>query len=75
MNTNLNHHLEEVGACVPIQIFAEQGGSFTNKNGLKQIFQKSLKPIEGLLNAADFFVKLEKEIEMSKEGELTFGNH
>jgi NADH-quinone oxidoreductase subunit G len=75
LDTNLNTHLEEVGAGVPIQIFAEQGGSFTNKNGLIQYFQKSLKPIDGLLNSADFFIKLEKELENLSKGELTFGNH
>jgi NADH-quinone oxidoreductase subunit G len=74
LDTNVNDDLTKLGYAIPIQIFAEQGGSFTNKNGLRQNFDKSLKPVQGLLNTSEFFKKILDPIKKQEEA-LVHGNY
>ena len=74
MDTNLSNKISKVGYAVPIQIFAEQGGSFTNKNGLKQEFEKGMKPVQGLLSSSEFFQKILDHAKLAKEA-LVHGNN
>lgn len=62
LDTNISDSIQKAKYTVPVQIFAEQGGSFTNKNGLRQKFEKSLNPVQGLPSVADFFQNLSQEI-------------
>lgn len=71
-DTNLTDAAKNASLAAPIQIFCESAGSFTNKNGLKQDFEKSMNPIQGLLSSAgvvDLIVKT-----MTKKVEASVGN-
>ncbi|MBE8388415.1 NADH dehydrogenase subunit, partial [Leptospira interrogans serovar Pomona] len=43
----------------------EQSGSFTNKNGLNQHFQKVMEPPKGLLNSGSVFRRLAELVKES----------
>lgn len=73
LDTNLTPAAKTASYAVPIKIFAEEAGSFTNKEGWKQEFEKSMEPANGLPSSADFFAKLSSVVS-SKEGAL-LGNH
>jgi NADH-quinone oxidoreductase subunit G len=62
--------VKSVGYSIPTQIFAEQSGSFTNKNGLKQTFPKAIEPVQGLLNTSMIFDRLTSESSVMKEGRV-----
>ena len=73
LDTNLTVSAKNADYAVPIQVFAEQVGSFTNKNGLKQKFEKSLNPMKGLYSSGDFFKRLLMEMKVLKTGKLVVG--
>lgn len=70
IETNLVDAVKSVGYSIPTQIFAEQSGSFTNKNGLKQTFPKAIEPVQGLLNTSMIFDRLTSESSVMKEGRV-----
>ncbi|XDD52098.1 2Fe-2S iron-sulfur cluster-binding protein [Leptospira sp. WS92.C1] len=65
LETNLTSGISEAAYGVPIQTFAEQSGSFTNKNGLNQKFQKAMDPIKGLLSSGSVFQRLAELVKES----------
>ncbi|WP_061223356.1 2Fe-2S iron-sulfur cluster-binding protein [Leptospira weilii] len=76
LETNLTQEIGEVAFGIPIQTFAEQSGSFTNKNGLNQLFQKAMEPPKGLLNSGSVFRKLAELVKESSSSpkEVGVGN-
>lgn len=74
LSTNLTESVSEAAYGVPIQTFAEQAGSFTNKNGLNQHFQKAMEPPKGLLNSGSVFQRLADLISASSPKEVGVGN-
>ncbi|MCB1178019.1 MAG: (2Fe-2S)-binding protein, partial [Leptospiraceae bacterium] len=62
LDTNITKSVKDAAIAVPIKIFAEQTGSFTNKNGLKQNFEMSMNPVLGLPSSGDFFKRLSMEL-------------
>ncbi|AXR67421.1 2Fe-2S iron-sulfur cluster-binding protein [Leptospira mayottensis] len=76
LETNLTQEISEVAFGIPIQAFAEQSGSFTNKNGLNQRFQKAMEPPKGLLNSGSVFQKLAEMVKESASSpkEVSVGN-
>ncbi len=70
LDTNITLSAKNANFAVPIQIFAEQEGSFTNKNGLKQNFEKSMSAPKGLLSSAEFFERLVTSIRTKEEAVL-----
>lgn len=71
LNTNLTQEISEATYGIPIQTFAEQAGSFTNKNGLNQSFQKVMEPPKGLLNSGSVFRRIAELVKTSpKEAEV-----
>ncbi|WCL49399.1 2Fe-2S iron-sulfur cluster-binding protein [Leptospira sp. GIMC2001] len=75
LDTNLSDSVMKAGLAMPIQIFAEQGGSFTNKNGLVQSFEKSMKAPQGLLSTSEIFSRLLKEIQNPIKEEVALGHN
>ncbi|MDZ4725214.1 MAG: 2Fe-2S iron-sulfur cluster-binding protein [Leptospira sp.] len=73
LDTNLTVSAQEADFAVPIKIFAEEAGSFTNKNGLKQNFEKSMESPQGLPSSAEFFQRLLTSANVKKE-EVLLGN-
>lgn len=77
LNTNLTSEIADASFGVPIQTFAEQAGSFTNKNGLNQNFQKAMDPPKGLLNSGSVFQRLAelvKDLSSSPKEVSSIGN-
>ncbi|MCU0823634.1 MAG: 2Fe-2S iron-sulfur cluster-binding protein [Leptospira sp.] len=72
LDTNLTDSAKLADFAVPIQIFAEAAGTFTNKNNLTQNFEQSMTAPKGLLSSADAFGALLKEL--SKKAEVAIGN-
>lgn len=72
LDTNLTPSSKSATYAVPIKIFAEESGSFTNKNSLIQNFEKSMEAPKGLPSSAEFFEKLRVSL-VSKE-EALLGN-
>ncbi|GBF51402.1 NADH dehydrogenase subunit G [Leptospira ryugenii] len=72
LDTNQTPEVNRAQFSVPIKIFAEQVGSFTNKNGLKQDFEKSMEAPQGLPSSAEFFERL-LQVMISKK-EALIGN-
>ncbi len=72
LDTNITESTKAATYAVPIKIFAEEMGSFTNKNGLKQNFEKSMEAPKGLPSSAEFFEKL-SEVLIAKQ-EALLGN-
>ncbi len=72
LDTNLTQSSKSATYAVPIKIFAEESGSFTNKNSLIQNFEKSMEAPKGLPSSAEFFEKLRVSL-VSKE-EALLGN-
>ncbi|TGL63096.1 NADH dehydrogenase subunit [Leptospira ognonensis] len=72
LDTNLTQSAKSATYAVPIKIFAEESGSFTNKNSLIQNFEKSMEAPKGLPSSAEFFEKLSVSL-VSKE-EALLGN-
>ncbi len=72
LQTNKTEDTKKADFSVPIKVFAEQSGSFTNKNGIKQNFEMSLVPVQGLPSSAEFFFRLSNEL--LKKEELAIGN-
>ena len=64
LTTNVVEDLKKVTYGIPIKVFAEQMGTFTNKNGLKQKFNQSLKPVKGLYSSGEVFQRLKSEISL-----------
>ncbi len=58
LESNVLESVKKANFSVPIQIFCESEGSFTNKNNLTQKFEKALDPIKGLPSSGEFFDKL-----------------
>ncbi|EQA73817.1 2Fe-2S iron-sulfur cluster-binding protein [Leptospira noguchii] len=73
LSTNLTQEISEVTYGIPIQTFSEQAGSFTNKNGLNQSFQKVMEPPKGLLNSGSVFRRLAELVKASPK-EVEVGN-
>lgn len=74
LHTNITTSVKDADFAVPIKSFAEQVGSFTNKNGIKQNFELAIQPLQGLPSSGDFFKRLNLELSMKKE-ELAIGNN
>lgn len=72
LDTNLSPSAKSATYGVPIKIFAEESGSFTNKNSLVQNFEKSMEAPQGLPSSAEFFERLSLSL-VSKE-EALLGN-
>jgi NADH-quinone oxidoreductase subunit G len=73
LHTNITTSVKDADFGVPIKVFAEQSGSFTNKNGLRQNFASSLQPMQGLPSSGDFFKRLALEISLKQE--VAVGNN
>jgi NADH-quinone oxidoreductase subunit G len=58
LETNVLESVKKAHFAVPIQVFCESEGTFTNKNNLTQKFEKALEPIKGLPSSGEFFDKL-----------------
>ncbi|EMM72973.1 2Fe-2S iron-sulfur cluster-binding protein [Leptospira weilii] len=65
LETNETQDVANAAYGIPIQTFAEQSGSFTNKSGLNQLFQKAMEPPKGLLNSGSVFRKLAELVKES----------
>ena len=74
LHTNITTSVKDADFGVPIKTFAEQTGTFTNKNGIKQKFELAIQPLQGLPSSGDFFKRLNLELSMKKE-ELAIGNN
>ena len=72
LQTNLTEDTSKAEYSIPIKVFAEQTGTFTNKNGVKQNFELSLIPVQGLPSSGEFFFRLSNELLNKKE--LAVGN-
>ena len=72
LDTNLTESAKLANYAVPLKIFCEEAGSFTNKKGWKQDFEKSMEPPKGLPSSAEFFEKL--LIAIRAKEELVVGN-
>lgn len=72
LQTNVTEDSSKADFAVPIKIFAEQAGTFTNKNGIQQNFEMSLTPVQGLPSSGEFFFRLSSEL--LKKEELAIGN-
>ncbi|WP_010571582.1 2Fe-2S iron-sulfur cluster-binding protein [Leptospira broomii] len=77
LETNLTDGISSANFGIPIKTFAEQNGSFTNKKGWNQTFNKSMEPPKGLLSSGEFFSELvDRVIELcSGQKEAAIGNH
>jgi NADH-quinone oxidoreductase subunit G len=73
LQTNITASVKDADIAVPIKAFAEQSGSFTNKNGAKQNFEASMNPVLGMPASGDFFRRL--SIELSRKEEVLVGNN
>ena len=73
LHTNITASVKDADVAVPIKAFAEQTGSFTNKNGLKQDFEAAMNPILGMPSSGDFFRRI--SLELSRKQEVLVGNH
>lgn len=73
LHTNITASVKDADFAVPIKAFAEQSGTFTNKNGVKQKFEMSMVPLQGLPSSGDFFKRLNLEISLKQEA--TVGNN
>jgi NADH-quinone oxidoreductase subunit G len=67
LHTNITASVKDADFAVPIKTFAEQSGTFTNKNGIKQSFELAIQPLQGLPSSGDFFKRLNLELSMKKE--------
>lgn len=74
LDTNRKDIHTKVGMGIPVRIFAEEAGSFTNKNGLVQNFPQMIKPPQGLLGSSGVFHRLLEEIKNPKKQEAVVGN-
>ncbi|MDF3820831.1 NADH dehydrogenase subunit, partial [Leptospira sp. 96542] len=72
LDTNLTDAAKNASLAIPIQIFAEMLGSFTNKNGLVQSFEQSMTAPKGLLSSAGVFGALLSKL--SETREVAVGN-
>lgn len=73
LHTNITAGVKDAEVAVPIKTFAEQSGTFTNKNGLKQSFEAAMNPVLGMPSSGDFFRRL--SIELSRKQEVLVGNN
>ncbi len=73
LQTNITASVKDADVAVPIKAFAEQAGSFTNKDGVKQNFEASMNPLLGMPSSGDFFRRL--SIELSRKEEVLVGNN
>jgi NADH-quinone oxidoreductase subunit G len=73
LHTNITTSVKDADFGVPIKVFAEQSGTFTNKNGLKQNFAASMQPMQGLPSSGDFFKRLALEVSLKQE--VAVGNN
>ncbi len=67
LDTNHSNFVNSASFVIPIQIFAEEAGTFTNKTGLKQSFEQSMEAPKGLPSSADFFEKLVSALSVKEE--------
>lgn len=76
LETNLTEDISKVKYALPIQVFAEQSGSFTNKKGWSQEFKKSMESPKGLLNSSQAFHRLAEAVKDYRSGgkEALLGN-
>lgn len=74
LHSNIVPELKKIQYGIPVRIFAEEGGSFTNKEGIRQSFQASLKPPQGLLSTAGLFHRILEQIKNPKK-EVVHGNY
>ncbi len=72
LDTNTTEAAKNSNFAVPIKIFADEAGSFTNKNGLQQNFEKSTEAPKGLPSSGEFFEKL--AVAISSKEEALLGN-
>ncbi len=73
LDTNLTDAAKQATFAVPIKIFCEEEGTFTNKKGWRQEFEKSMEPPKGLPSSAEFFSRLLAEV--NKKQEAVVGNN
>lgn len=73
LHTNITPGVKDADVAVPIKAFAEQHGSFTNKNGVKQEFEAAMNPVLGMPSSGDFFRRL--SLELSRKQEVLVGNN
>lgn len=73
LHTNITAAVKDADVAVPIKAFAEQSGSFTNKNGVKQEFEAAMNPVLGMPSSGDFFRRL--SLELSRKQEVLVGNN
>ncbi len=73
LDTNLTDAAKQATYAVPIKIFCEEEGTFTNKKGWRQEFEKSMEPPKGLPSSAEFFSRLLAEV--NKKQEAVVGNN
>jgi NADH-quinone oxidoreductase subunit G len=73
LETNANESTQKAHISVPIKAFAEQVGSFTNKNGIVQDFEMAMNPVLGLPSSGEFFRRIHLELSRKKE-EALVGN-
>ncbi|TGN10911.1 2Fe-2S iron-sulfur cluster-binding protein [Leptospira ilyithenensis] len=70
LDTNVTSSVKAANFAAPIKLFADEAGSFTNKNGLKQDFEKSMEAPKGLPSSAEFFERVLSEIRTKEEALL-----
>ncbi|TGK12562.1 NADH dehydrogenase subunit [Leptospira fletcheri] len=75
LDTNLNTSVSKASFGIPVKAYSEQSGSFTNKNGWKQNFKKSMEPPKGLLSSGEFFEEILNRVSELRSGkEAVVGN-
>lgn len=72
LESNLTESAKQAKFTLPIQIFAEGAGNFTNKNGLVQPFEQSMSAPKGLSSSAVVFQLLLHQL--TEKSEVAVGN-
>jgi NADH-quinone oxidoreductase subunit G len=72
LESNLTESAKQAKYTLPIQIFAEGAGNFTNKNGLVQPFEQSMSAPKGLSSSAGVFQLLLNQL--TEKSEVAVGN-
>ncbi|TGK01585.1 NADH dehydrogenase subunit [Leptospira langatensis] len=76
LETNKTEEVSKVKYSLPIKAYSEQSGSFTNKKGWVQNFNRSMEPPKGLLSTGEIFQTLANKIGQlrSNPREAAIGN-
>ncbi|TGK07223.1 NADH dehydrogenase subunit [Leptospira semungkisensis] len=62
LETNKTEEVSKMKYSLPIKAYSEQSGSFTNKKGWVQNFNRSMEAPKGLLSSGEIFQTLAKKI-------------